>query len=347
MLRGDAGGSIVHFDGGIAGRANAGSLRASCGRHQMLMARDIETTEHDVPVRLLVRRISELLLVRGRRWQQLVPPETLSSFVFEVVLSSSIAHLPFRDVDQAHWIGIVEALPMARPVSCMAIARSMRLPYASVRRRADALHARRVLDRSDKGCRVTASFVATGELERMSALDAEHLARTLRSLAASGYRPAGTALADGVPDLPPGVIERHLLAFALRSVEALTDLYGNATNGIIMAAIVAANVRHITDDPELARLYAQEAAPPPDTERRPVGLRALARELGMPFETVRRRIAALTAAAMVKVTKDGALVPTRVLLGTAIRDDNRRTSAHFEQMLTTLSRLCTGPLNAG
>ena len=89
----------------------------------------------------------------------------------------------------------------------------------------------------------------------------------------------------------------------------------------------------------MARRYADENAIPPDSARRPVALRAIAKAIDLPFETVRRRVAALVAEDAVHRGDTGVIVPARVLAENRFRDHNRRTTAHFEHMLGRLVAL--------
>ncbi|MDG2533348.1 hypothetical protein P6144_06800 [Sphingomonas sp. HITSZ_GF] len=289
--------------------------------------------------RLVARQVSELLLARSRRGLALVPQERLAGFVFEVVLGGSIAHHPFRDADTDRWIGVEDAGALGRPVNATAIAHSMRLPHTTVRRRAAELVAAGLLVRGPAGFSVAPDFFRGDALSRLAAEDAADLVRMLRNLADSGYAPAVRSLAVGVASLPPGVIERLILAFSLRTLETLTALYGDVTAGTIAAAITAANVRRVTEDAQLARLYSSEDMPPPDAVRVPISLRALSRAIDLPFETIRRRVHALIAAGIVVRVGDGVMVPVAVLRSERHIENNRRIALHFEQMLQALANL--------
>lgn len=289
--------------------------------------------------RLVVRQVSELLLARSRRRLALIPQERLSGFVFEVVLGGSIAHHPYREAASGRWIGIEDAGTLGRPVNATAIAHSMSLPHTTVRRRAGELVERGLLVRSASGFNVAPRFFEGDAARRRADEDAADLLRMLETLAAADYTPAIAALDAGIADLPAGVIERLLLAFSLRALETLTELYGDVTAGTIVAAITAVNVRRVTADPELARLYAAEDMPPPDDIREPVSLRALSRAIDLPFETVRRRVVALVAAELVAWKDGGVFVPAHVMLGERHIANNRRITLHFDQMLATLIAL--------
>ncbi|MBW8812772.1 MAG: hypothetical protein JF588_05045 [Caulobacterales bacterium] len=80
-------------------------------------------------------------------------------------------------------------------------------------------------------------------------------------------------------------------------------------DGLLMAAISQANVAQITRSPELQRAYAALDEVPPDELRRPVSISAIANSLRIPFETARRRVAALGELGIVRVEPKGVIIP--------------------------------------
>ena len=303
------------------------------------------TAAHDRnrSTRMIVRQVSELLLARWSRWQVVIPDHRLNYVVFQTVLSASIAHQPLRDPASGALLGIATARDRARPVNASAIALPMALALTSVRRCADKLVDAGLLVRQPAGYVVAERVFADDTLADVVAHDAVDIARVLRALGATGYAPAAEAVARGVGDVPPDVVSRLLLAFALRSLETIAALYGDFPSGAIVTAIIAANIRKVTEDDALTRRYAAEESVPPDAVRQPIAVRELARSLAMPFETVRRRVAALVAAGVVAGKGDGVIVPTAVLLGQRQIENNRRIAQNFEQMIASLVALAGGP----
>lgn len=259
--------------------------------------------------------------------------------VFGTVLSASIAHHPLRDPASGELLGITAARDRARPVSASAIALPMSLPPTSVRRYADELAAAGLLSRGPAGYTIAASVFADTRLTGVLADDAADVVRALHALGKAGFESATQAIECGVADLSPDVVSHLLLVFALRSMETFAALYNDFTTGAIVTAIIAANIRHITEDVALAQLYAAEDAVPPDTVRQPVALRSLARALDIPFETVRRRVAALVAGGVVIWKDNGVIVPAAVLQSERHIENNRRIAQHLEQMIAALVAL--------
>jgi DNA-binding Lrp family transcriptional regulator len=92
---------------------------------------------------------------------------------------------------------------------------------------------------------------------------------------------------------------------------------GDILTPLISTVIIEANVVLINQDPELSGRYAAVGAPPPDELRRPISINAVAASLALPYETVRRRVAAAIAEGTCVATPTGVYVPTAALQGPA------------------------------
>jgi DNA-binding transcriptional regulator YhcF (GntR family) len=82
----------------------------------------------------------------------------------------------------------------------------------------------------------------------------------------------------------------------------------DVTDTLLRAALVHANMATVVRDAELQRRYATLDQDVPNEVRRPVSVNALASSLNMPFETVRRRLAAMTEAGVCIATPAGVIV---------------------------------------
>lgn len=96
-------------------------------------------------------------------------------------------------------------------------------------------------------------------------------------------------------------------------IEADSRNTRDLVDGLLFAAIQAANVATITSSPELQLAYATVPAAPPDELRRPVSISAIANSLRMPFETARRRVQAMARVGALEVTSKGVRVSHAVL----------------------------------
>lgn len=97
--------------------------------------------------------------------------------------------------------------------------------------------------------------------------------------------------------LPTNYRLKGLLAAesVLRLMRLATDAgEGDLEGYVIYLAVVCAGIDRIQRDPELAGQFSAEV-PVPEEMRTPVSRRAIAESLGLPRETVRRKIASLIA----------------------------------------------------
>lgn len=176
-------------------------------------------------------------------------------------------------------------------ISVRAIAQSLDLAYETTRRQVGALEAAGLLARvGEAGVRISDAPTrprigrARGRLAALRALVAD-----LKGLNFEfDPGPLGPWMED---DALAARLSDLLDDFILRVLEAGVEPYGSMLDAVIFSALVVANAEAITYDPELAATYAWSDSPPPDALRRPATITELAERLGLPHETVRRRIA--------------------------------------------------------
>lgn len=89
---------------------------------------------------------------------------------------------------------------------------------------------------------------------------------------------------------------------------------------LITVAIVQANLTPMAGDQDLQHAYGDYDAPPPDELRRPVSVNAIAASLKLPYETVRRRVAALAQGPGFELTPQGVVVSGEALNSPAHRE---------------------------
>jgi len=104
------------------------------------------------------------------------------------------------------------------------------------------------------------------------------------------------------------------LSFAFLLDEMAAGVGGlEPLDALLVLAINQANIAPLTRDPEARARYGDLGAPAPDDARRPVSINAVAASLGLPFETVRRRIRRLAAEQVCTVQSEGVVVPASFL----------------------------------
>lgn len=86
----------------------------------------------------------------------------------------------------------------------------------------------------------------------------------------------------------------------------------NFVTAMVFLAISRANVSHITSSREAATRHLGLDQLPSDAERAPVSVYAVARDLRLPYETVRRHVGKLKAMGVCVVEPEGVMIPTWV-----------------------------------
>ena len=116
---------------------------------------------------------------------------------------------------------------------------------------------------------------------------------------------------------PPALDSRRLTArqsaeYFLNIVRLLDHAVDrDLVTTLTFLSIARANMRRFPGDPDRALRYAAMDAIPPDSERVPVTVYAVAKELGIPYETVRRHAAKLRKEGLCESVPGGLIIPTR------------------------------------
>jgi CRP-like cAMP-binding protein len=168
-----------------------------------------------------------------------------------------------------------------------ALARSLSLPFETVRRKVARLEEDGLVRRTDDG------VIALVPSPPEAAVLCEELRRLINRLEALGIERAQFAPPPAQPRQPPigeeaaGLLIRR---FILRALEIGAVSYSAVTDALLFTSLIGLNASNITDDPELAQRFAGADTPPPDHLRRPVRPLELADRLGLAYEPVRRRL---------------------------------------------------------
>lgn len=87
----------------------------------------------------------------------------------------------------------------------------------------------------------------------------------------------------------------------------------NLLDTLLCSAVTLANIAPAFRDPEARLAYVLNEVLLDDARRRPVSVNALATSLGLPYETVRRRIAALVGRGVAVMVEGGVVIPAATL----------------------------------
>ena len=101
--------------------------------------------------------------------------------------------------------------------------------------------------------------------------------------------------------------------YFLRVLQLQTDMFGDVRVGIVAQTIISANTAYLDTRGGEGSQYARIDEPPPDEARRPISINRIAESLGLPYETVRRRVERLLEANACARVRGGVIVPAAFL----------------------------------
>lgn len=277
--------------------------------------------------------------------------DLVRSFVFNTIVSANLAKVSNAtlEAELACLADFPEKASPRRPVSAHAIAQSLELPYETVRGRVVKLIELGLCERVRGGLVIRPTIVTQPEFRE--AMREVHVAfcDIIRDLNGLGFDFAGLIASTGAAPPPPrsdgrgpsrGIVVRVVLDFQVRHLTSIAPLFGDILRGLIFAGILHANINRLLDSPNEAWAYARQSTPAPDELRTPVSIRNLARDLGMPYETVRRHAAALVARGYVRmIPGKGVVAPASAVADDGLSRENPRLMQRFTKLVGELTRL--------
>lgn len=114
----------------------------------------------------------------------------------------------------------------------------------------------------------------------------------------------------------------------VRDASAITRGDREAYDAFILSTIGNASATILSRVSETSGQFATAESPAPDEFLRPISVNALAQSLGMPFETVRRRVKGLTEEGLIDSTPAGVVILSRTIASPAY---TAMVAAHFER----------------
>lgn len=124
--------------------------------------------------------------------------------------------------------------------------------------------------------------------------------------------------------------------YILRWVEIANEAHGvDIVYSLVFTTMWAGNVSHLR-----GRVYAEIDDIPPDEERRPITIRQVADSLGLPYETVRRRVVEMLERGMAKkIGREGFIVPGSALARPEMVNSLKRSHHSLTRFLKELKTL--------
>ncbi len=229
------------------------------------------------------------------------------------------------------------------PVSVAALARSLGMPFETTRRYVIRLIDSALCARTDDGLLLTRAALASDKVVDMIATSNADLRIFLAALRRDGYisssnGPSAQSL-DAIVTRNPRQTVRLTIEYFLRGVKANADYFGgDFLIALILLGILSANNRRIIRAPEVAAAYPAITDVPAAGYRAPISVTALARSLGLSYETTRRKVHKLIDKRMCARTDDGLVLTDEALSGERFMELIRVGNANLRKLITALQR---------
>lgn len=244
-----------------------------------------------------------------------VDRDLTTALVFLAILRANVGVLTAAPVLSEPYAGEQDIPPdtLRQPVSVYAVSRDLGLPYETVRR-----HAKKLKD-SGRCIQVKDGLIIPARVlaqDGMIEVVRDTLRRTtafVAEAAMSGYEARAVpqvTLTDGARQVSRLSIDYFLDGLKLLGGRGDLDVLAV----LVVRTVTSQNVRRVTHDPDLTRIYSGEANIPPDEVREPITVFAVAKLLMLPYETARRTCMKLVERGILeRVGRQGLIVPTAMV----------------------------------
>lgn len=299
------------------------------------------------PARMLIRSYADMALRYGHAERAPFDGDPLSTFIFKTLAGANRQHLPYASAESRLLAQIGEPAAAAmderralmRPVSIHAVSQSLKLPYETVRARVQTMLDRGQMERVRGGLIAVAALAPDGPFAEAVLNSHAIIVESFQALSLLGYDFAASAAPSQVDEPPPpGLIVRIVMDMSARYTELLSPTFGGILPITIWAGVMKANVRELMTDPEAAWRYAGQDEPPPDALRRPISVRAVAADLGLPFETTRRHVSGMIDKGwLAQVPGQGVIAPAAAVGSDSLGRANLRLPGLYGRMIGDLT----------
>ncbi|MHA6719800.1 winged helix-turn-helix domain-containing protein [Sphingomonas sp. RS6] len=277
--------------------------------------------------RLVVRLISELQTAMVAAGIQALDGDLDRAIIFMVVARASEMRLPGSP-------GTPDDGRPPKAISINALAASLSRPFETMRRHIHALCGQGLCLRTAAGVIVPPEVHDRPAIAALFNAHHDAMVRFTEDLAGFGVTLPETR-GHVVYDWAAGLAAAHDVL--LTGIEFHAHRFQSWTDMILVNAIMCANARPFTHDPEIARLYADFDSVPPEALRKPVSTGAVARALGLPASTTHRRVAAMVDAGVLTRRSRGVMLAESTLSDPARIEDSRTGMVHTRQILIRLA----------
>lgn len=258
-------------------------------------------------VRRHVARLSgDQLLRTARLVAEAVDADLVTACIFLAISRANTRRITQNAQETAAYSALTDVPPdsLREPVSVYAIAREVSIPYETARRHVAKLVKAELCVKTDDGVVIPHEIYRRPRLIKAATENWRQTAQFLADLAEVGVEaPVPTAPVTG--DVTRQVLRLTINMFLEAVAVLMARVNLDLIHTLLFLTVVQANVRHLMDDPEVAASYSGLQAIPPDRVRRPVSVYAVAREMGLPYETARRHVRKMTEVGLLARDADG------------------------------------------
>lgn len=289
--------------------------------------------------RLLSRLGGEFQLDAARRVARSTSRDVFTVLVFLEISRANVAALTAsRETIAEPYAGVPGVPPdhLRTPVSIYMVARNLHMPYETARRHVRKLSQAGFCETVAGGVIIPAQAILDPRLLTAAAETWTATVAFVQEAGRLGVHAPGHNQSPSPDQFRQ--VNRLVTAYCLEAVCQMAramDL--DPASALLLRAVNLANVRHVTHDPEAAQAHAGLADVLSDDERRPISVYGLAKDLLLPYETVRRTLLQLEAEGLVHRQDGGLIVPAEVVARPAVVAGIMGLVASTEALLADLA----------
>jgi len=257
--------------------------------------------------RHVVRLSGDQLLKTARLVAEAVDADMVTASIFLAISRANTVEIARESHRTAAYSALEDIPPddLRIPVSVYAVAREMSVPYETARRHVAKLCKAGLCAKTGDGLVIPREIYLRPALLKATVQNWRQALEFLADLAAVGVEASNPSPPREGVDVRRQILRLTTNMF-LEAVEILMARIGlDLIHTLLYITVIQANVRHISEDPDVAANYSGLRDIPPDDERRPVSVYAVAREMGLPYETARRHIRQMTDAGLLARDRNG------------------------------------------
>jgi DNA-binding Lrp family transcriptional regulator len=239
----------------------------------------------------------------------------LDALLVAAIIEANVARLNGQPALQSAYALLDNAPPdeLRRPVSINALAASLGIPFETVRRHVNRLISQGFIATAPGGIYVPTSVLVSPQFVTAAVDRYRRVRRFYEDLVAGGAIEAMPAPPPpaGHPQAPIRAVGRILGDYFFRTMSSLHQIVPDPLTGLLLLDVIRASTEHV---PSGQAAGAMRQGWISDAERTPAPVAQLARRLGIPYETARRRVGSLVEQGFCRRERGG------VLLASAYRE---------------------------